>query len=158
MQHGTLAPVTRRIETARFTPGRRTWAQRQHRAGVRRFCLNAGGDIVASGGPWRVGVRHPDDADRLCTVLEVTDAAVATSGHDEHGAHLADARTGRPATGLLSLTVVAPTLAEADATATAACATGAAGVAWAAGRQHCEVFAVDAARKVLRTAGLPTAS
>ncbi|MCZ9339526.1 FAD:protein FMN transferase, partial [Streptomyces sp. TRM76130] len=45
-------------------------------AGARRFCLNAGGDVVAAGGPWRVGVRHPEHADRLCTVLEVTDAAV----------------------------------------------------------------------------------
>ncbi|MFD3993225.1 FAD:protein FMN transferase [Streptomyces sp. NPDC058583] len=126
-------------------------------AGVRRFCLNAGGDIVAGGGPWRVGIRHPDDPGRVCAVLELTDAAVATSGHYERGAHILDARTGLPATGLLSLTVVAPTLTEADATATAAFALGAEGVAWAAGRPGCEVFAVDAARKVLRTAGLPMA-
>ncbi|MFZ3468028.1 FAD:protein FMN transferase [Streptomyces sp. 4.24] len=124
-------------------------------AGVQRFCLNAGGDIVAAGGPWRVGIRHPEDAGRLCAALELTDAAVATSGHYERGAHILDARTGRPATGLLSLTVVAPTLTEADATATAAFALGAEGVAWAAGRPHCEVFAIDAAHKVLHTAGLP---
>ncbi|MFD4244268.1 FAD:protein FMN transferase [Streptomyces sp. NPDC058525] len=127
-------------------------------AGVRRFCLNAGGDIVAGGGPWRVGIRHPEDAGRLCAVLELTDAAVATSGHYERGAHILDARTGLPATGLLSLTVVAPTLTEADATATAAFALGSEGVAWAAGRPHCEVFAVDTARKVLRTPGLPLPS
>jgi thiamine biosynthesis lipoprotein len=124
-------------------------------AGVRRFCLNAGGDVVVGGGPWRVGIRHPEDAGRLCAVLELTDTAVATSGHYERGAHILDARTGRPATGLLSVTVVAPTLTEADATATAAFALGAEGVAWAAGRPHCEVFAIDTARKVLSTAGLP---
>ena len=28
-------------------------------------CLNAGGDVVPPGGPWRVGVRHPERADRL---------------------------------------------------------------------------------------------
>ncbi|MFD3947952.1 FAD:protein FMN transferase [Streptomyces sp. NPDC058579] len=126
-------------------------------AGVRRFCLNAGGDVVAAGGPWRVGIRHPEEADRLCAVLELTDAAVATSGHYERGAHILDARTGRPATGLLSLTVVAPTLTEADATATAAFALGTDGIAWAAARPHCEVFAVDATGKVVRTPGLPTA-
>lgn len=71
-------------------------------AGVQRFCLNAGGDIVAGGGPWRVGIRHPEDAGRLCAALELTDAAVATSGHYERDAHILDARTGRPATGLLS--------------------------------------------------------
>ncbi|MGC9381841.1 FAD:protein FMN transferase [Streptomyces sp. MH13] len=126
-------------------------------SGARRFCLNAGGDVLAAGGPWRVGVRHPEDAGRLCTVLEVTDAAVATSARYERGDHIVDGRTGRPAAGLLSVTVVAPTLTEADTTATAAFAMGAEGVAWAAAREGCEVFAVDAERRVLRTAGLPAA-
>jgi thiamine biosynthesis lipoprotein len=48
-------------------------------AGAQRFVLNAGGDVVASGGPWRVGVRHPEHAGQLCTVLELTDDAVVTS-------------------------------------------------------------------------------
>ncbi|MGP4090556.1 FAD:protein FMN transferase [Streptomyces sp. KR55] len=127
-------------------------------AGVRRFCLNAGGDVVVAGGPWRVGVRHPDHADRVCTVLELTDGAVATSALYERGEHIVDGRTGRPATGLISVTVVAPTLTEADTAATAAFAMGAEGVAWAAGRKGCEVYAVDAGRRVRRTAGLPMAA
>ncbi|MEV2210257.1 FAD:protein FMN transferase [Streptomyces sp. NPDC050997] len=127
-------------------------------AGARRFCLNAGGDVVAAGGPWRVGVRHPEHADRLCTVLELTDGAVATSARYERGDHIIDGRTGRPATGLLSLTVLAPTLTQADSVATAAFAMGAEGVEWAAGLPGCEVFAVTAERAVLRTPGFPTAA
>ncbi|MEV5902642.1 FAD:protein FMN transferase, partial [Streptomyces sp. NPDC052127] len=111
-------------------------------AGLSRFCLNAGGDVVVSGGPWRVGVRHPEIADRLCTVLDLTDGAVATSARYERGDHILDGRTGRPATGLDSLTVVAPTLTEADTVATAAFALGADGVEWAAARDGCEVYAV----------------
>ncbi|WP_369226283.1 FAD:protein FMN transferase [Streptomyces sp. R39] len=126
-------------------------------AGAKRFVLNAGGDVVAAGGPWRVGVRHPDHADQLCTVLELTDGAVATSARYERGDHIIDGRTGRPATGLLSLTVVASSLTEADSVATAAFAMGAEGVGWAAARPGCEVFAVDARRQVLRTAGFPVA-
>ena len=126
-------------------------------AGARRFCLNAGGDVVAAGGPWRVGVRHPEHADKLCTVLELTEGAVATSARYERGDHIIDGRTGRPATGLLSLTVVAPTLTEADSVATAAFAMGTEGVDWAAGQPGCEVFAVDAGRRVLRTPGFPVA-
>ncbi|MCZ9354275.1 FAD:protein FMN transferase [Streptomyces mutabilis] len=126
-------------------------------AGARRFCLNAGGDVVVAGGPWRVGVRHPEDAGRLCTVLRVTDGAVATSARYERGDHVVDGRTGRPATGLLAVTVVAPTLTAADTVATAAFAMGAEGVEWAAARDGCEVLAVDAGRRVLRTAGLPVA-
>ncbi|MFB8776229.1 FAD:protein FMN transferase [Streptomyces broussonetiae] len=124
-------------------------------AGVARFCLNAGGDVVVAGGPWRVGVRHPERADRLCQVLQVIDGAVATSARYERGDHIVDGRTGRPATGLLSVTVLAPTLTEADTTATAAYAMGEEGVAWAAARPGCEVYAVDAGRRVLRTPGLP---
>ncbi len=124
-------------------------------AGATRFVLNAGGDVVASGGPWRVGVRHPEQADKVCTVAEVTDGAVATSARYERGDHIIDGRTGRPATGLLSLTVVASSLTLADTVATAAFAMGAEGVAWAAAREGCEVFAVDAERRVLRTEGFP---
>ncbi|MEW2401139.1 FAD:protein FMN transferase [Streptomyces sp. NPDC046862] len=127
-------------------------------AGAERFCLNAGGDVVATDGPWRVGVRHPERADRLCTVLEITDGAVATSARYERGDHILDGRTGRPATGLLSMTVVAPSLTEADSVATAAFAMGAEGVEWAASREGCEVFAVDDERRVFRTPGLPVAA
>ncbi|CAL9605822.1 hypothetical protein SUDANB108_05549 [Streptomyces sp. enrichment culture] len=133
-------------------------AERLKAAGARRFCLNAGGDVVAVGGPWRVGVRHPEQAGRLCAVLDLTDRAVATSARYARGDHILDARTGRPATGLLSMTVVAPTLTEADAVATAAFALGPEGVAWAASRQACEVFAVDADRRVLRSEGFPAAA
>lgn len=124
-------------------------------AGARRFCLNAGGDVVVSGGPWRVGVRHPEHADKLCTALELTDGAVATSARYERGDHIIDGRTGHPATELLSMTVVATTLTEADAAATAAFAMGTDGVEWAASLPGCEVFAVDAGGQVLRTSGFP---
>ncbi|MFF4047263.1 FAD:protein FMN transferase [Streptomyces chartreusis] len=126
-------------------------------AGARRFVLNAGGDVVAGGGPWRVGVRHPEQADKVCTVAELTDGAIATSARYERGDHIIDGRTGRPATGLLSLSVVASSLTVADTVATAAFAMGAEGVDWAASRAGCEVFAVDAERRVLRTEGFPVA-
>ena len=126
-------------------------------AGAKRFVLNAGGDVVAAGGPWRVGVRHPEQADKLCTVLELTDGAVATSARYERGDHIIDGRTGLPATGLQSLTVVAATLTEADSVATAAFALGVQGIEWAASLPGCEVFAVDAQGQVLRTEGFPVA-
>jgi thiamine biosynthesis lipoprotein len=107
------------------------------------------------GGPWRVGVRHPEAADQLCAVLELTEGAVATSARYERGDHIIDGRTGAVATGLDSLTIVAPSLTLADTVATAAFAMGREGVEWAAGRAGCEVFAVVAGGEVLRTAGVP---
>ncbi|MFJ4642143.1 FAD:protein FMN transferase [Streptomyces bobili] len=131
-------------------------AERLTAAGAGRFCLNAGGDVVVGGGPWRVGIRHPEIADKVCTVLELTDGAVATSARYERGDHIIDGRTGLAATGLLSVSVVASTLTEADAVATAAFAMERDGVDWAAGLAGCEVYAVDAERSVVRTAGFPS--
>ena len=91
-------------------------ADRLAAAGARSFCINAGGDVVARGRPapgrlWRVGIRHPVDLGQLAAVLAVEDLAVATSGEYERGAHIVDPHTGRPPTGLLSVTIVGPDLA-----------------------------------------------
>jgi FAD:protein FMN transferase len=120
--------------------------------GARRFCVSAGGDLVARGGPWRVGVRHPRRRRRLAAALTVTDAAVATSGAYERGPHVLDPHTRRPARGARSVTVVGPDLATADAYATAAFAMGAAGPAWTAGLDGYEAMTVIGAR-VLSTPG-----
>src|SRR5262245_61032432 len=43
-------------------------ARRLEDAGATSFCINAGGDVVARGGPWRVGIRHPEEHDKLAAV------------------------------------------------------------------------------------------
>ncbi len=92
-------------------------------AGVDGALVNAGGDIATvgtpgAGGPWRVGIRHPWRPDALACVLAVT-GAVATSGTYERGAHLVDPRSGQPRCRAASATVTGPSLALADAFATA---------------------------------------
>jgi thiamine biosynthesis lipoprotein len=105
--------------------------------GLRRYCLNAGGDVRVGDGPspgeaWRVGVRHPLVDDRVAAVVAVRHLAVATSGAYERGAHIVDPRTGRPPSGVLSITVAGPDLGTADAYSTAAFAMGRDGIAWLA--------------------------
>jgi len=104
-------------------------------AGGRNYWINAGGDIVArgheaSGRPWRVGIRHPDRADRVAAVLSVSDRAVATSGAYERGEHIRDPFGGHAPSGLRSVTVVGPGLAFTDAYATAIYVMGMAGLGW----------------------------
>lgn len=128
-------------------------------AGARRFCFNAGGDVLTAGEPdhgraWRVGIRHPTHAHQLCAVFSMRDGAVATSGTYERGAHIIDGRTGRPVRDLESLTVIAPDLTTADATSTAAFAMGTDGIAWAGAQPHCLVFAIDAHHRVHTSAEL----
>jgi thiamine biosynthesis lipoprotein len=128
------------------------------RDGVRAFCINAGGDVVARGRPaadrlWRVGIRHPEETGKLAAVLAVEDLAVATSGEYERGAHIVDPRTGAPPVGLLSVTIVGPDLARADAYATAAFVMGADGPAWTATLDGYDAFCITADRRVLTTPG-----
>lgn len=99
------------------------------------FCLSAGGDVVCrtldhSGTPWRIGVEDPHDPQRILAVVPVFTGAVATSGTTHRGAHIVDARTGLPPSGVSSVTVVAGSLTWADIDATAAYARGADAARW----------------------------
>ncbi|GAA2346312.1 FAD:protein FMN transferase [Dactylosporangium salmoneum] len=128
--------------------------------GARNHCLNAGGDVFVRGGPrgrqhWRVGVRHPWEALAVAWVLEVSDAAVATSGTYERGLHVLNPYTGAPATQLRSVTVVGPELGTADAYATAALAMGLAGIDWLATLRGHESAVVTEDGRALRSEGLP---
>ena len=92
-------------------------------AGVPAALVNGGGDLAAFGEPapgrrWRVGIRHPWSASALAGIIEV-EAAVATSGSYERGAHLIDPATGMASGRAASATVTGPSLAMADALATA---------------------------------------
>jgi thiamine biosynthesis lipoprotein len=76
---------------------------------------------------WAVGIRHPWEPERRLGVIRLCDRALATSAatfqHLEYNGrklgHILDPRSGWPAEGLASATVLAPTAAEADALATA---------------------------------------
>jgi len=93
------------------------------RSGMAGAMVNGGGDLAAFGAPapgrrWRVGIRHPWSASALAGIIEV-EAAVATSGSYERGAHLIDPATGMASGRAASATVTGPSLAMADALATA---------------------------------------
>jgi len=102
------------------------------KAGIESATINAGGDIRLlgdrDGQPWRIGIQHPRQADAVLATLQLGDVAVVTSGDYERGFsrdgiryhHLLDPRTGQPARGCQSVTVVAPSAMQADALATAA--------------------------------------
>jgi thiamine biosynthesis lipoprotein len=119
----------------------------------RRICIDAGGDVLVRGRGWRVGIRHPREHDRLAAAIEVSDLAVATSGAYERGEHISDPHTRRPPSGVLSVTVVGPDLATADAYATAAFAMGEGGPAWTARLRGYDAMTILASDEVLATPG-----
>jgi FAD:protein FMN transferase len=101
--------------------------------GISDAIVNVGGDLyamgsAADGDPWRVGIRSPDQPDRIVSTLEVRDRAVATSGSylqyfESRGRryhHLIDPDTAAPRDcAMKSLTVSADSCMAADAAATA---------------------------------------
>ena len=99
--------------------------------GVRHALVNAGGDIAvigtAAGRPWRVGIRNPRGNGVLAGIHLEHGEAIFTSGDYERAFewdgewyhHILDPRTGRPATGTASITVIHEDAAVADAASTA---------------------------------------
>jgi FAD:protein FMN transferase len=127
-------------------------------AGMHAFAINAGGDIAVRGGPtpgaaWRVGIRHPERRDRVAGVIVVRDAAVATSGDYERGAHIREPRSGASPSALRSVTVVGPSLTWADAYATTAFVKGVDGLAWVAGHDGYGAYGITVDERVLWTDG-----
>lgn len=101
--------------------------------GVPGFLINAGGDILThgsyeDGAAWNVAVQDPRNTDAIVEAIVLRDAGMATSGtyqtkgtHEgKEWHHLIDMRTGKPAEGFMSATVIAPTCEEADTEASLA--------------------------------------
>ena len=90
----------------------------------------------------------------LALVVDATDCAIATSGTAERGAHIANPHAGNPAAGLASVTMAGPSLALADAYATAAFAMGP-GLArdWAESLDGYAAYAITETGETWQTSG-----
>jgi len=131
-------------------------------AGLRNFAVNVAGDMRLRGRAvpepcWSVGIQHPLEPESIAAVVEANDLAVATSGAYARGDHVLDPHTRRPPIGVLSVTIVGPELATADAYATAAFAMGEAGIDWSALLRGFEALTILADERVLSTPGFPSA-
>jgi thiamine biosynthesis lipoprotein len=131
-------------------------------AGLRNFAVNVAGDMRLRGRAvpescWSVGIQHPLEPGSIAAVVETNDLAVATSGAYARGDHVLDPHTRRPPVGVLSVTIVGPELATADAYATAAFAMGEAGIHWTARLRGYEALTILEDERVLSTPGFPSA-
>ena len=97
------------------------------RAGVRHALVSAGASSIVAvggrGGGWTIDLRSRQAPDAPLARLRLRDGAMATSGAAEQFVeidgrrygHVIDPRTGWPASGLLSVTVITADAADADA-------------------------------------------
>ncbi len=105
--------------------------------GIAHGTVTAGGDsrILGDrlGRPWIVGIRHPDDRERVIARIPLVDAAMSTSGDyeryfDEGGQryhHIIDPKTGHSAAGLRSVTIIGPDATTTDGLSTSVFVMGA---------------------------------
>jgi len=100
--------------------------------GVRSGVINASGDLTAfgnrvDGSSWKIGIADPDEPTRAIGWIPINNACVATSGdyeqYFEHEgqrySHTIDPLTGKPATGIKSVTVISSSAELSDGLATA---------------------------------------
>ena len=99
--------------------------------GIVSALINHSGDIYALGAPlaedsWTMGITDPMHSEEIITTVQIKNQALSTSGNyqnflieDGHiVGHILDPRTARPASTLLSSTVIADNAIEADALST----------------------------------------
>jgi len=111
--------------------------------GARHGFVDLGGDIRVigpqdDGEPWRIGIRDPRDAAALVAEVALGEGALATSGDYERFidvdgrryCHIIDPRTGWPAQGLSSVTVISERCLVAGSLSTAAMLRGGEGIEW----------------------------
>lgn len=126
--------------------------------GVANALINIGGNVMALGKkgdqPWRVGIQHPREAGPLASLPLYDGEAIGTSGDyqryfeldGERYAHLLDPRTGQPAHGTQSLTVLITPRADAGTLSDAASKPAyIAGDGW---REQTRRFGIDHALRV----------
>ena len=99
---------------------------------IQNALINAGGDLKTLGKrpdqtAWKIGLQHPRRPESILASFSLTEKAVATSGDyqkyfDHEGIryhHILNPKTGYPVTGVMSATVVAKTVMDADSLSTA---------------------------------------
>lgn len=139
--------------------------------GLESFSVKGGGDLLVRGRhgdrPWHVGIRDPRGGpDDLLRVVDLEDSSVATSGDYERFRlhegvryhHIIDPRTGWPARGCRSVTIVARTSELADGLSTAVFVLGPVeGLALVGRVGGAEALVVDDDGRITATPGFPAA-
>lgn len=137
----------------------RNAAQLILRAGVADFYVDAGGDIqtggkTASGEEWTIGIRNPFQDDEIIKIVTPKGHGIATSGSYVRGQHIYNPhRPASPLNEIVSLTVLAKDVLEADRFATAAFAMGRDGIYFLEKTPGLEGYCVDAKGIALQTRG-----
>lgn len=127
--------------------------------GEANILVDIAGDVAThgvneKGKEWALGIKNPFNTDEVVKIVYPKGRGVATSGQYERGAHIYNPISGEEAASTLeSVTVVAPTILEADLLATALFAMGEQGLTYAQKRDGVAVYAIRKDRTSVMTPG-----
>jgi thiamine biosynthesis lipoprotein len=126
--------------------------------GFENIYVEIGGDIQVFGRDerhenWNIGIRNPFDVHEIIKVVHLANAGIATSGTAERGTHIYNPVDGNISDEVVSVTVVADSVYDADRYATAVFAMGLKGVEWIDGLRGYEAYAVTKDKKAYYTRG-----
>lgn len=132
--------------------------------GFSSYYVEAGGDIqtrgfTAEGKPWQVGIRNPFNPVEAVKIVRMSGQGIATSGNYLRGDHIwqkrkeaVEATEGIEAK-ILSVTVIAANIYEADRFATAIFAMGEKGIEFAENYPGLEAYIIDSTGHATMTSG-----
>lgn len=137
-------------------------------SGIENAIIKAGGDIrvqgrQGTGKGWPMGIQDPRDSEKLLARLTLTNVSISTSGDYERFFvkdgiryhHIIDPRTGWPARGIRSVTVIGPDTMTTDALSTAIFVLGPEkGLQLAEGLGRIEALIVDTGGQAHTTSGI----
>ena len=126
--------------------------------GYKNFYVEIAGDVQAVGlnsdnQPWAIGIRNPFNEKEVIKIVNVSNRGVATSGTYIRGNHIINPITAKPATEIISLTVIGPDIYEADRFATPAFAMGLSGIDWLEKQAGLEGYLITHDKRAIFTSG-----
>ncbi len=137
--------------------------------GIKNAAVSAGGDVYLMGkkstGPWNINIENPRWKGQIIEQFSIADYSVATSGDSQRYfmhkgkrySHIINPKTGKPASGTQSVTILTKDAALADAYATAVSVKGAInGMRWVNGKDNIEALIIDDNSSVTRSIGWDT--
>lgn len=138
-----------------------------YKMGIKNAIVKAGGDMrvqgVSDDGPWQIGIKDPRKKENIIARLPLTNISLSTSGDYERffikdGVlyhHIIDVRTGYPARGCRSVTIIAPDTMTTDALSTSIFILGPVdGMKLVEKLKGVEAIIVDADGKIAHSSGI----
>ncbi len=119
------------------------------KSSYKNFCVYAGGDIQTKGHfknntSWKIGIQNPFDTQKIVKTVNLTGQGIATSGNYVRGNHIyCPHNPNIILDDIVSLTVVANDVFEADTLATAAYAMGKDGITFLSKIKNIHAYSID---------------